>query len=593
MIEQIPSPRHGRPATARPADAKMQRQSVAKALTWAWSRRGEAVALLSLLASNGVNVSTVVMVARTWSPLPYWDQWGDLITGRHVTLTWLFSQHNEHRLAVPRLVFWADKVLAHETNALDLAVGLAIQGVLAWQLIGLARQIGLARRSETLLATALITAVLFSAIQWENFTWGYQIQFFGVDLAAVATFLVLARYEPPGWLSLTAVIILEAIAAFTLSNGLLVAFCAVGMAVRLGYRPRHIVILGIAAITLAFAYLYGYHSPSYHSDPLETIFKIGAVLAYAATELGTPLESLMPVEGIDLAIWLGAAGLLLFVIAALSSPRPATRNGRADLAFVTIMAFVVATTLITALGRLRFGLEQAHAVRYATPVMLFWLSLILLGLSRLRGSLRACGFVVLAFCPLLLAVREHRFVHQAEATVRGRFVGEPALLTGVDDRDFLLHVYPDSDSVLASRDALKRARTSVFAFAWADWLGHPMPYATTTRNAPPCPGGFDDLKFVSDAHLPGWRAEGRMPTHGFGHWANRIIFLDPEGLVIGYGISGLTGNDIGNKEASDDPSTDRWIGAVENIDPASVTAYALRADDRVLCSLGSARAVIR
>ena len=70
-----------------------------------------------IVAACGVFVValTLRMVVLSWSPVPFGDQWDDLVSGRPLTWAWLVQQHNEHRVFVPRLIFWLDRWLGAET----------------------------------------------------------------------------------------------------------------------------------------------------------------------------------------------------------------------------------------------------------------------------------------------------------------------------------------------------------------------------------------------------------------------------------------------------------------------------------------------
>ena len=77
-----------------------------------WAELG--IALLALAAGGYIFFSTLRMVLQCWTAVPYGDQWDNLILELdklywHTTPLdlphWVFYQHNEHRIAVPRLIF--------------------------------------------------------------------------------------------------------------------------------------------------------------------------------------------------------------------------------------------------------------------------------------------------------------------------------------------------------------------------------------------------------------------------------------------------------------------------------------------------------
>ena len=111
--------------------------------------------------------------------------WDQLVSGRIITWSWLISQHNEHRLLLPRLVFIVDYWLSAETNVFDFAVGIIQLASLGVLVACLSRGAGLRGWVTTMWVTGLTLAYLFWSAQYQTLTWGLPlVQFFGVLLAA-------------------------------------------------------------------------------------------------------------------------------------------------------------------------------------------------------------------------------------------------------------------------------------------------------------------------------------------------------------------------------------------------------------------------
>ncbi len=77
-----------------------------------------AAASLTLVLGLTIAAHTIWMDVACWNAMPFGDQWSEIITGRPITWSWLFSQHVEHRLIFPRLVFLADSRLAADHGRL-------------------------------------------------------------------------------------------------------------------------------------------------------------------------------------------------------------------------------------------------------------------------------------------------------------------------------------------------------------------------------------------------------------------------------------------------------------------------------------------
>src|SRR5205823_907453 len=140
-------------------------------------------------------------------------------------------------------------------------------------------------------------------------------------------------------------------------------------------RPKaQIVALSLAAFALTASYLIGYATPSYHSDPLQFHRHLGAVAAYVATEIGNPASHIirrwgMP-DQLGVAQAFGAFGMALFALTAAALLRARRPAGASGPVFLATAVYVLGTAVLTALGRVRFGPEQALAPRYASPVLL-------------------------------------------------------------------------------------------------------------------------------------------------------------------------------------------------------------------------------
>jgi len=98
------------------------------------------VGLLALAAGGYVLTTTILMVVECWTAVPFWDQWDNLILARDKLFWhdipldlphWLFWQHNEHRIAVPRVSFAIDRFFFRMTNEWNFFCNLAVQGALA------------------------------------------------------------------------------------------------------------------------------------------------------------------------------------------------------------------------------------------------------------------------------------------------------------------------------------------------------------------------------------------------------------------------------------------------------------------------------
>jgi hypothetical protein len=366
---------------------------------------------------------------------------------------------------------------------------------------------------------------------------------------------------------------------------------AIALAAWLGRPRRHVLALSAAAVLLLTVYLVGYRAPEAHSTPLDALSHVGSVLTHMATQLGGPLYMLVRVGGLAVATIEGAVGILLFVVAGWRAfPSRGARSPH-EAILLAIAGFAVASTLLAALGRFRFGTGQALTSRYATPVLLFWLSLLLLGAARFiardnrrRAPVMAAGVLIVA----VVALGQPRLVETAQRLALARSAALPAVLAGVADAEVLERLSPSPDVLLERSALLKRARASAFSQKWADWLGTPLRDHVVSTGAEGCPGHFTSAVLVPHAVRPGWRAYGRLELEESA-WSKKIVLADADGRVVGYAVGGLSAS---GARGGDQPN-DVWFGAFTGSEPSAVVAYALLGGERAACSLGRAQRVVR
>jgi hypothetical protein len=513
---------------------------------------------------------TLRMVVLSWSPTPFWDQWGSLISGRSVTWTWLVSQSNEHRILVPRLIFWLDRWLAAETNVVDFAVSILIQTTLSVLLAWLALRNSASDRVTRMWAYGLSFTFLFWAVQYENFVWGFQVQFFGVGLFAAGTFALLA-VGPETGLGSAAAAVLSGAAVYTLASGILVPVLALILGAWVG-RPRwYLLVLSIAAIGWPASYLWGYVTPPVHSNPAEVYSNFGAVSFHFLTQLGGPFfKALDNPRGLFVAAMFGGVGLLLFLAAlVLVFLRPAQPNQKA-LAMFAI--YLLGAAFLTASGRVRFGAVQALTSRYATPVVALWLSTFLLWFTMSAFGNRLRLMTVAASIPLaiLVATSEAPFARDGLDFALGRKLATPALLAGVADPR-LDDLYPSD--VLAKRSVLLSSRTSVFAEDWTRLMGANFTKNFTVKADARCSGAFRQAQMV-DQSGSNWSAIGTASVMQSPEGLRRIVLVSGEDRIVGYGLGGFDPSSVGENQAtSREPIW--WTGSFAYKDPAKVRAYAV------------------
>jgi MFS family permease len=287
--------------------------------------------------------------------VPFLDEWSWAalaLAARDGTLTWsdIAAQHNEHRNVVANLVFLAiDRTIGWNVLAEQLVSFAVLLGgqAAAWILV---RETTEAARRRPLFA--VLSVLLWSFAQWENFALGYNL---GWNVCTTALLVLLAalavRVDGPRFAAAAAAAF---VATFASAQGALL--WPIGVALLLSNAPRRGAALSawaaLAAATLV-AFLHGYAAPASAAAPPPA-----TAAFYFFTVLGTPVGAWWGVGAC------AAVGALAVAAFAWTVSRPAV-EGRVRLVWSCAAFYAFAGAAVIAGGRWTFGPESALASHYA------------------------------------------------------------------------------------------------------------------------------------------------------------------------------------------------------------------------------------
>ena len=328
------------------------------------------------------------VVAQFAVAVPYLDQW-ELVPlldkTYHGDLTFhdLWAQHNEHRLVFPQSIMLLLARLTrwniHYELAVNIILALGIFAVFIHQVKITERKSGIAGLPWAIPAISLI---VFSVSQYQNWLWGWQLQMF-LNLLAVAGGIVLLANEPFRWSKFTAAALLGIVATYSFANGAL--FWPIGLImlflIKTGARERRAATTGwilIGALTLG-TYFYHYQKPENHPS-LSLIFKMPVgyavyVFKYLGSICAQDLGGDASSDG-AFAFVFGLAGTVAAGWAGWTLFRKKIADPGTLLPYFGLSLYSVGSALVTGVGRLGFGTNQALASRYCTMVTPLWVSLV-------------------------------------------------------------------------------------------------------------------------------------------------------------------------------------------------------------------------
>ncbi|HET9727046.1 MAG TPA: hypothetical protein VFP28_09045, partial [Gemmatimonadales bacterium] len=252
----------------------------------------------------------VVFIAHYASNVPSWDDWDMIPTLTHqqpVTWDWLWSQHNEHRVPVPRLVFLG----LNRLFGVDMRVTMYFDLLL---MAGLAAAFMLAAarlRGRASLSDAFFPLALLSLGQAANLLWGWQLQFYAS--AVLAGVALLAIVQAGATVSVRGAGMTVGLCALLLplcgANGLgmVPALAVWPLALALlperwtgageARRDRTLMLLGAGALALTALYFIGWQRVPYHpksAGPVQTLLTAAKFLTIG---LGPAIRSVWPLSG--------------------------------------------------------------------------------------------------------------------------------------------------------------------------------------------------------------------------------------------------------------------------------------------------------
>ena len=331
-------------------------------------------------------VAVITSVHRHAVDVPYWDEWElvpllEKVRAGTLEVSDLWSQHNEHRVLLPRVVLLALASLSRWNLRYELYLNIAVALVsLAGLLLLLTRSVDRRWVPWSGIAVSLMT---FSMVQWESWTWGWQLSFFlnglGVTMAAVAL-----AYWPEGrW----AIVLASAgglIAALSLASGIVLLWLVpVAFALCADERRRtDVVVPSLMAAAISAIYFWDYHRPGKH--PALGYDHPRDFAQYLLVYLGAPFAT----SGGRAAVF-GALGIVLVALSARGVWRQGSLARRSAAPWLFLASYVLATGALTDLGRVGFGTSQALASRYTTFSSLFWISTFVIGSVALEPAFRA------------------------------------------------------------------------------------------------------------------------------------------------------------------------------------------------------------
>jgi hypothetical protein len=546
--------------------------------------------------------STIAVVIRTYSPLPKWDHWAEILWLKHYyagqwQISDLWRQHNEHRILFPRLFLLTDWFLFRGKNIFLLFSILLLQAAHAWIFLREVRNWRELSRALRLTVAAIIVILFFSGANLDNFTWPFQISFILAFYAGTVSLYSLIRYAEKcgkrkarmaavGWLAASAGS--GIVATHSLSNGILIwpVLLLTGIVLRL--HRRILVLIGIIFGLVALQYFSGYHLIAGHGNAVDALRHPLAVLGFVGAYLAIPVAKIEHAVG----ALVGLSLLSAFAWTAFRILRRRRVLPRLVVLNLSVMLYIAATAFLTALGRLAVAPPET-SLRYATPVCIFWACALMLALAEAetwQQRSAAVAAVLATTITGLIVTIVPLHVERCFATLQfAQAVQETevAVLSQVDAKAQIALLYPDPEYAFSLIDVLRVHHRSVFAgnqIAAAELL--PPEYQVVSRDR--CRGTWEVTTSANGPGQPGASVNGWGWDNTANRRPDRIVFLDASRMVRGFAAFTRDRGDVAAAFQSSRMVSSGWSGFTEGVPGfPPYRAYALLNDGRSVCPLNN------
>jgi len=325
---------------------------------------------VALLVGLATLAATAWFVARFASPIPFADDLGmapAMAPDFRVSLEWLWSQHNEHRIPLPRAVYLGLFRLLRDVRA-AMFLEVAILGAASFALVRAARFV----RGRGALADAFFPLLLLHWGNAENLLMGFQIAV-TIPVAAVCAFLALVAASPrlpapraaAGIGACLVVLPLCGGSGLTQAPPLLLWAALLGLRNRVARdastrRSARILLAGAAlSASIGALYLVGFERPPGAALATSPVRVATAALQFLSLSIGPVAEDLWPFSAVILVLPVLAAAAAL-----VRALRGGTRDGSRAAGILACMASVALMALAVALGRAGMTEAPLFATRF-------------------------------------------------------------------------------------------------------------------------------------------------------------------------------------------------------------------------------------
>jgi hypothetical protein len=316
-------------------------------------------------------LAALLLVIVYGSNIPIWDEWDmvPLLTGQQpVTPAWLWSQHNEHRVPLPRLLLLGLYFISNSDFRAGMVFNVLSMAALAASLILIAKQL----RKRISYTDAFFPLILLHVGHSANFLWTWQVTQVTATVLSVLLLVIIAwQGSSPGLRTPTLAAFCLILLVLCGANGVVLVPPVLLWLVYLAaqrWRPEHaqgrrdgVLVSGLALLVLLILSLYfvGYERvPYWPFSPSPRAF-LATVLQLLSVSFGrvTATRPYWHVLGlVVLSLLLLSVALLIRIVRTTPSERPRA------LGLLMFLVSMAGLALAIAWGRPYSRLESRYSI---------------------------------------------------------------------------------------------------------------------------------------------------------------------------------------------------------------------------------------
>jgi hypothetical protein len=517
--------------------------------------------LLILFSYAFLMISLAVMGGIiNYSSIPHWDMWdGTLNFFARVQSgdgsAWWY-QHNEHRIVLARVLFYVDNYFFHGKSAslvIENYLLVIISGYFFWLYL-----ISNSLRKfsySNIFAILVICPWLFFWSQDNNLTWGFQVQFFLAQLLPLIALYFLAK-SIDSWKFYWTACFVGILSAGTMANGLMILPL---MAIYYGIYKRLIIktfILIIISAIVFYIYFKGYHSPDGHGKLLDSLINNPInYMWYFLYYIGSPFYYIFQTTNIGKFVAALAGGIILFSTISISLYQLKFSNKRDPFssALLFYIYFIFITALLTAGGRLIFGVDQALSSRYTTPAMMAYCALFIIFVLKYKKGdnfyINKYIFVVYIIISLLMLFFQFKALKPSRDILSVREVAALSLALGISDDDYIGNVYPYKIQAINIAELAVKKDYSIFGLSPYIEVKNKIGLIEPHSHLKKCVGDLDKVELISGENkfvrLNGWISSPENSKYPL-----LVKISDSKGQTVGFSLTGSRRPDIAEQHGA-------------------------------------------